>query len=309
MATPVEQMREACSRAHINRTHISRIVRAYGNEVANIEVDVNGSRPLYKASAVGNIDAIIPLLNCGADINASTLQGRSPLRESITSQTSAVVNLLINRGAKIDMLTLLSLDPSVTACETALSMAVRFENYGAVHALIQAGADLSIGTPLSGAVANENIDMVHVLCQYGASTNVRNSFGNTPLHLAAASANPAIATMLLRNGAYVNATQKGTNITPLHIAAAMSGLVDTEETIKVLLAAGANINARMVCSPFGTARQWSALHVAAADGNSSVYELLLRHGGERHCLERDQFGKAHCMSSGRDKKPYISYMP
>lgn len=304
MATPVQQMREACSRASTNCLEISRLAKEHREAVVNIRVDTDGSYPLHKVSALGDIDAMVDLLEIGAEVDASSRHGRTPLHDSVLNEGSEAANLLLAHGANIDALTLSAPESWVPACETPLSTAVRCENYDGVQALIEAGADLSIGAPLSGAVANENIDLVHVLCQRGASVNARNAFGNTALHLAAASSNPSMAKVLLRYGALVNATQRGTKLTPLHVASAMSGLVDTSETVEVLLAAGASVHARMARSALGTAKRWSPLHVAAADGSGRVYEALLRHGADPDAVDGDGLTPSNFLSLGRNRSFY-----
>ena len=103
-----------------------------------------------------------------------------------------------------------------------------------------------------GARADEAENLLHWAAQYGhpavaelllangAEVYVRNSDGWMPLHMAAVRDNPAVAELLLANGAKVDAKDTTHGSTPLHQAAAFDSLA----MAKFLLANGADPNAK-----------------------------------------------------------------
>ena len=82
-----------------------------------------------------------------------------------------------------------------------------------------------------------NVQVVLACITTGADVNARNEYGQTLLHLTAASTDkPAVITALIEAGADVNArTEDGE--TPLHAAAAST---DSPAVITALIKAGAN---------------------------------------------------------------------
>ena len=61
--------------------------------------------PLYYAARMGHEDVAVYLLDRGADVNAQGKNGRTPLHGSFFYRGHFVemVNLLLNRGAKVDL--------------------------------------------------------------------------------------------------------------------------------------------------------------------------------------------------------------
>ena len=94
--------------------------------------------------------------------------------------------------------------------------------------------------------------------------------GWTPLHAAAFADNAATAAILLAAGADVNARAKNKfDNTPLHV----SMLSQSSEVAKVLMAHGAEIDARM-------SEGATALHEAAMNGDAVSIRMLLDAGAD-----------------------------
>lgn len=85
-----------------------------------------------------------------------------------------------------------------------------------------------------------NPEVFRALLSAGADVNARNGEGFTPLHVAVVGENIKAISMLLKEGADVNASDPGTKTTPLHIAA----LAARPQLIRTLLASGADPSAR-----------------------------------------------------------------
>ncbi len=92
-------------------------------------------------------------------------------------------------------------------------------------------------TPLHLAVHFGHDNVARELLSRGADVNAlsKNAEANTPLHAAAAGAQPALVPLLVDQGATVDARGAGGH-TPLHVAAANG----SEHVVKALLAAGAD---------------------------------------------------------------------
>lgn len=95
--------------------------------------------------------------------------------------------------------------------------------------------------------------------------------GWTPLHLAAAFADPEAVRFLLERGADVHTVSRNPQQNqPLHAALALSG---DFETIRLLLDAGAEVNATQ-------AGGFTPLHSAASAGRREAAELLVARGAD-----------------------------
>jgi ankyrin repeat protein len=95
--------------------------------------------------------------------------------------------------------------------------------------------------------------------------------GWTPLHLAAAFGTPEAVHLLLENGAQVDAVSKNPQTNqPLHAALALGR---NPETIKLLLDAGANPNARQTGG-------FTPIFSAAAANRRDLAEALIAHGAD-----------------------------
>lgn len=107
--------------------------------------------------------------------------------------------------------------------------------------------------------------------------DTRSPDGYPPLGLAIFFRHGALARWLIEQGADVSAYADNANrVAPVHAAAASCD----HETMRLLLARGADVNARQQLD-------YTALHGAASRGDRSMAELLLEHGADRHAKGSD----------------------
>ena len=165
---------------------------------------------------------------------------------------------------------LLAADPSLADArdENGVS-ALMLSRYHGAHdptaAIRQARAELDVFE----AAALGDADRVHELLHVDPSlVDACSPDDGTALHFAAFFAQPETASLLVEHGADVHAvsTTFG-NVTPLHSAAAGG----SAEIVRVLLAAGADANARQNGG-------FTALHAAAQNGDAAMVRDLLDHG-------------------------------
>lgn len=124
------------------------------------------------------------------------------------------------------------------------------------------------------------------------------------LDFAAEAKQLAIATYLLDHGAQVNAIQQqglDQGLTALHRAA----FFDSAEIVELLIARGANVNARHGTRANGTGGATPLLY-AATNGSSSAISVLLQHGADAVASSVD--GRAPIESSIKFKHPEVAQL-
>jgi ankyrin repeat protein len=227
-----------------------------------------GVTPLSLACTNGNGALVELLLKAGADPNAPLPGGETPLMTAARVGSLASVKSLLARGAVVDA-------KDERRGQTALMWAAAEGHADVVQTLIELGADprlrLSSGfTPLLFAVREGRSAVVRVLLKAGADVNEpvpmdrKRGYGGrlppagaSPLLLAVMNAHFQLAAELIDAGADPNANLTG--YTVLHAITSVrkpgvgdndpapqgSGTLSSIELVKKLVAAGANLNARM----------------------------------------------------------------
>lgn len=157
---------------------------------------------------------------------------------------------------------------------TVLSKACTAATPATVELLLEHGADINQrdawgSLPIYGAVSNET--MLRFLLSQGATLDLKAAFDLGRLDL---------ARQMLQEDPSRAHLRFGTGISLLHDLARQAG--DRTEAMKLLVAAGADLNART---------NWKAtpLHLAAFNGRLRAVECLLLHGAEIN--PRDNRGK------------------
>jgi ankyrin repeat protein len=229
------------------------------------------------------------LLKTGVDVNAAQGDGATALHWAAHWDDEEMTGLLLGAGAAVNSTNELGVTPLWLACLNA--------SPAMVARLLKAGADPNIGlpsgeTPLMTAVRSGNVEVVKLLLAGGADVSAsENIQGQTALMWAAADRFPQVVRVLIELGADVHARSQvrrrriGTELggynaaasreidkggyTPLLFAVQQGTL----ESVKLLLAAGADVNDT---APEGT----SALVVAAHSGHGPVAAFLLAHGAD-----------------------------
>ncbi|MFO1064458.1 MAG: ankyrin repeat domain-containing protein [Pirellulales bacterium] len=218
--------------------------------------------PLSTACTGGNEAIVRLLVDAGADVNKAIGGGESPLMTASRTGRSAVVELLIARGADVNA--------KERKGQTALMWAADEGHTDVVKLLLQAGADpnceLSSGfNPLCFAARSGRTPVAELLVNAGCDARratgdkpPRN--GTIPLMLAVENGNFETAMYLVRAGADPN--DQRTGFTPLHAltwvrkpnrgegddgdpAPNGTGPMNSLEFARVLIEAGANVNARL----------------------------------------------------------------
>ncbi|KAK5637085.1 hypothetical protein RRF57_012797 [Xylaria bambusicola] len=145
---------------------------------------IYGRTPLLWAARDGHLDIVQILLDRGANIDMDDNEGYSPLSWAAENGHVEVTKLLLDKGADME-----SVAHNGT---TALSLAAAYGNAEVVKLLIERGTNLeymgtaSRRTPLSWAAANGDGNIVKMLLDKGANTESRDAqLDRTPLLWAA----------------------------------------------------------------------------------------------------------------------------
>jgi serine/threonine-protein phosphatase 6 regulatory ankyrin repeat subunit B len=175
--------------------------------------DSSGSTALHLAAWEGHAEVTKLLVEARANVNVKNNNGFTPLHFAADQGYVAIVKLLLKNGAKVDAV-------AEFPQKTVLPK-------GGLEQL--AGADpnapmqLELGTinvnwtALGLAAGKGRTDVVEALLAGGADVNVRNGFGDTPLHNAAKNGNTKVFELLLSKGVDANPKNK-LGQTPLDLA-------------------------------------------------------------------------------------------
>lgn len=187
---------------------------------------------LHRAARQDDGKTLALLVKAGADLNAHSKSGKTPLCEAADDGKVKNVAALIAAGADVNAL--------CSSGRTALHEAAAKNSGPAVAALLKAGAKLEardehLDTPLLLALKGETPEALKVLIAAGASVDAKSKNGETGLHVAVNRGSVPMLNALISAGAQVDA-RDSQGQTPLYLAAAY----DRIEVIPPLLAAGAD---------------------------------------------------------------------
>ena len=244
--------------AHRDELEIATALIAAGARVD--AVNRYGVTPLYLASENGNAALVETLLDGGADPDTASPEGETALMTAARAGNAATVKLLLARGADVHA-------TEGWKGQTALMWAAAENNAEAARTLLAGGANIearSAGgefTPLIFAVRGGAIDSTRALLESGADPNETMLDGTSMLVLATINAHWELAAVLLDLGADPNADAQGW--TALHQIAwsrrwnrgfnlpgpSQTGDLDSLELVRLLVARGAEVNARQKQEP------------------------------------------------------------
>jgi ankyrin repeat protein/L-ascorbate metabolism protein UlaG (beta-lactamase superfamily) len=240
--------------------------------------DQVGSTPLIRAclnfQTFGReVEIAKFLIEAGADVNViNNYRATALLRASVgRGPDNELIKLLVSKGADVNVQGYNGI--------TALHWAVKDNNLQIAKLLLKSGANINISNDYNGPVVTSTIsgtvlqvainysqsnEMVKFVIENGAKLNIKDSQGNTELHLVALKGDTEQAKILIRHGIDLN-TANNFNRTALYYAA-KHGYRGVAE---LLLASGAD-KSTIVETNYGKAKQLSE---SLAEGEAYIWDL------------------------------------
>lgn len=233
----------------------------------NAKSDTTDVTPLYLAARFDRGEVATVLLAHGANIEAQTRSGYTPLTRAAENGNTSAVELLLRKGANPNtkdkagvslLLRILNIEHSYYSLNSPFSSgrfgtqqkeqmlkarkSVKGEWQAVAKLLIDHGADVNVKhndiTPIYIAATLGDKELVDLLLDKGANINGECTC-ETPLHSAIAEKHKEVAELLVNHGANVNALNMSKR-TPLHFLATY---VKDQKLAELMIAKGADVNA------------------------------------------------------------------
>ncbi|MCR5612902.1 ankyrin repeat domain-containing protein [Treponema sp.] len=223
------------------------------------KVDVLNKRGETSLNVVAQEDFISYeklLLNYKANPNKFPKESKSPLMFAAGKKNLELVELLVEKGAKVNAL-------SNYSKETALFTAADKSSYEIVKYLLEHGANPNIKNKYEETVLHtleeEDISVYKILLEYGADINIKDNYGYTPFSVAASQSRLDVVKLYLDYKPDFSAcTKDGNNIFHLmmywSLPHEVHGISDSgcwiegeglnNELVQLMVEKGVDINAR-----------------------------------------------------------------
>ena len=232
----------------------------------NEPVTSNGHTKLMIAVELEDLNLINELISNGADVNIKDARQETAVHAAAKySDSAAVLKILQENGA--------DLNAKDRNGETPMDKAIFYNNITAFKYLLKQGIGFNnvnnYGyTTVHHAVCNKGekgITILKFLAKHGVELN-KNTWGYTPVHMAASYNNMKALKYLAKHGLDLNAkTDSGS--TALHFAV----FEHSVEAMRYLVEKGVDVNAKDNAGE-------TPLHKAAVKNYLEVFQYLVKHG-------------------------------
>jgi len=257
------------------------------------ESELNLNFALMTAAAEGRINSIRWLIKYGADVNASTMEGVTPLHFAVGNDKTEAVKVLLEYEPRLDVLSNYS--------ESPLHIAIKKNNPEIAEILARAGANVNIrdrygATPLHYACAYGYFSAADMLLYYDAAIYARDNEGTTPLMAAVWAGHANIADLLLQNGADPSERDRE-GFTPFLIAAQNGDTLIMDLLIK-----------RFVNIYETNNYNYNALDLCIMSNHKEALEYLLRKGDKWSSAEQSKAVSPYAVAIAYGRQDFINLL-
>ena len=232
--------------------------------------DKDGRQPLLWAASAGSTDAILALVNQGADIHGTDMDGLTALHCTASRGHEDCIGSLITLcGADVNK-------PDHSGC-TPLFYAVTLGHTKVTKTLLDFGAlpnvqDKKKRTPAHGGAAKGQLENIKVLSMFKANLWIANAKGNLPFHEAIQSGRKDLVIYFLSQKPEAVEFESSDGKKPLHLAA----MVNNTDLCSIFLEYKAEINS--ICRSTRR-RLMTPVDIAFRYGNRRCAKYLQQQGG------------------------------
>ena len=209
------QLHEACSAGAYSK--VCEMLESNEDMGINAQNPIGGSAALHLACVSGNLPLVQLLVEKGAKVDLKNVGGMTPLHIACDRRYSEIALYLIRKGSDILSRNKIGDTPLHKLC--ARGMAELLESVIDLPRLILPVLDLEVKTdrglsPLHSAVDQGCLNIVTVLIEQGVQVNPRDEENKTPFHYACIKGHDDIAAYLRDQGAFMNA-RDNQGLTPI----------------------------------------------------------------------------------------------
>ncbi|CAB0037247.1 unnamed protein product [Trichogramma brassicae] len=223
-------------------------------------VDADGSTALHTICRDGRV-YLLNLVQVAVQINVPDKKGDSPLHLALESGNKEATEILLTKGADPNLVNAKGSTPLHIMCQKS-------EGYKLVEIFFKIVND--IGKPVQ--------------------VNVRDSFGNTPLHLTIRHTSMKKSEILLVNGANPNLADKD-GCTALHLICNTRRHDAMRRFFEII-----DKNPQTVQIDAQNKNGDTPLHMAVRTGNNKKFEMLLNRGADPNVTNQDRWTALHFLS-------------
>lgn len=229
----------------------------------------NGFTPLHIITQKGNLEIVNLLIDKGALLDIKSNYGNTALHYAIQNKYEDVSKLLIDKGADVNIVNNQNVYP--------IHRAIDISSISIVKHLVENGADLDVKNHnglnvLSMVCCHSNIEILRYLFRQDQMDSQCN-FKCTALHYAVSRGNNEIIKFLIDHKANLNILDYRDK-TPIYIAV-IKGNIDI---VEYLIKHGADLY-------FDKAKPNLLLQAACIEGYDDIMELLIREGMDIYSLD------------------------
>ena len=281
--TGLAPIHEAARQGHIV---ILQMLLETGAEI-NKQAERTQLTALHFAAAQGNMEMLNLLLSKGANVHIRSITGGTALHVAARFSRVAIIKALIVSGSDVLATT--------NEGNTSLHIAAMYASSEIVMALLEGKAEPNEtrpadgATPLHCAVTSyvQSTDKIKALLEFGAIPNTRNSWGDTPLHLAVTLGCVDQIKLLVSTDAFVNVRRNDGN-TPIHLAA----WTDNLQILDILVSATSDSDILTVLNERNQYGE-TPLHIATRAGRADMCKAVIASGSKVNAFRSDGWAPIH----------------